>query len=117
MDVEVAKPAVDADGRKWERPPARSGAPGRLTYRTGSEKNTIEIENDHTLLKQALQHYDQDKLVAGSHLVDASHRKWWGTRCLKLRWAPYPLTVQKVRMAAAIVKGSGYRSVMGYLFT
>ena len=90
---------MEVDGRKWDCPPARSGGPGRLAYRTGSEKNVIDLESDGMLLRQALQQYDEDKLVAGSHKVDASHRTWWGVRCLKLRWALYPLTVRKVRMA------------------
>ena len=114
-------PAAGASQSAWDVSPARRGGPGRKKYVTGNKAKAATIAGSGRAVKQALHDYEHDKLAASSRSSQATHVKWWKEilrglskdRTIKA----FPLTVRKLRTAAAILKAAGYRSAMQYLWT
>ena len=50
-----------------------------------------------------------------SHAVHSSHVKWWLKRAASHQLPAFPLSVEAIKIAGALLKAGGYRSAPQYL--
>ena len=63
----------------------------------------------------ALAVLEADKFAATSHNTNRIRCRWWASRAKARGTDPYPLTVEKINLAAALLKKGHYRSAPAYI--
>ena len=86
-------------------------APVRLRYTRGSRAALDDAAGDPDRIRLVR----SGKFAKSSRLANRSKERWWAARCRARRLAPYPLTRDKVELAAALLRAGGYRSGALYL--
>ena len=85
--------------------------PTRKAYRCGSAKG-LDVDSDDWV---ALPVLEADKFAATSHNTNRIRYRWWASRAKARGTDPYPLTVEKINLAAALLKKGHYRSAPAYI--
>ena len=85
--------------------------PTRKAYRCGSAKG-LDVDSDDWV---ALAVLEADKFAATSHNTNRIRCRWWESRAKARGTDPYPLTVEKINLAAALLKKGHYRSAPAYI--
>ena len=85
--------------------------PSRKAYRCGSAKG-LDVDSDDCV---ALAVLEADKFAATSHNTNRIRCRWWESRAKARGIDPYPLTVEKINLAAALLKKGHYRSAPAYI--
>jgi len=77
----------------------------------------VAAESDVAAMEAAMLAYDDDKLAASSKGGTNTRLGWWRARAARAfpPFEPYPLTVEKLRRALAMLKLGGYRSAALYV--
>ena len=89
----------------------RSDLPRVKRYRRGSAAEADVIANDD----QAMRRIVRAKVAKSSIGAARTRAEWWPSRAMARGIKPFPLTPNKVRLAAALLRQAGYRSAPGYL--
>ena len=110
LHASLAPPAhVDSDS---DTPlVSRRDLPKVERYRRGSALRADDAARDATAVKRLV----RDKVANSSIGAARTRASWWPSRARARGIAPFPLTPNKVRLAAALLKQAGYRSAPGYL--
>ena len=93
--------------------PWRPGTAVRLPYRRGSAKGLDNVKEDAAVINRLV----LAKFATSSMGSTRSRTRWWTQRCASRKWAVVPVTVEKLELAAALLKEGGYRSACLYLAT
>ena len=67
-------------------------------------------------LVKALKELEEDKSTPSARKSSAARARWWVNLKVAHQGRPYPLTVGKLRSAAAVLKQLRYRSAAQYLY-
>ena len=111
-DVSAAmSSASSATGRSGIARTAR-GTVMRQDYKIGSAAGLDDTVYDTVVLDE-LEHL---KAAKGTIVSRQARVRWWTTRCAARKLAPWPLSPDKVKLAAALLKRGGYRSAPAYLY-
>ena len=91
--------------------PRRKDAPKVMQYGRGSAARADNVQQD----AQAVRRLVRGKIAKSSIGAARTRAEWWPARAKVRGVTPFPLTPNKVRLAAALLKQAGYRSAAGYL--
>ena len=88
------------------------GTVAQQPYRIGSAAGLDRVELDEGAIAEI------QELKAAKGTLEARHARvrWWTTRCAARKLAPGPITTEKLRLAAALLRRGGYRSAPAYLY-
>ena len=89
----------------------RKDVPKISQYSRGSAARADDIGKDKAAIKRLV----RAKVAKSSIGTFRTRAAWWPSRALARKIPPFPLTPNKVRLAAALLKQAGYRSATGYL--
>ena len=110
LDKQIKKEA------KWQIKPVRWMAPGRKTYRRGSERRVVLKTATKRGMGKALVEYEMCKLAPGSRRSVADRVGFWVRRAAAHDVEPWPLTTEKLRVLGALLLAGAYRSAPAYYY-
>ena len=88
------------------------GTAGRLAYKVGSARGLDDTDRDREIMPTLA----ELEAAKGTRESRASRVKWWMLRAAARRLQPFPLSQEKLRLAAALLRRGGYRTAPGYLY-
>lgn len=83
-------------------------------YATGSKARAQEVAEDPEEFKKAMEEFQNDKFAASNQATHKARVQWWVHRAKSLDVEPFPLRVQTIDMAGALLKVGQYRSAAMY---
>jgi hypothetical protein len=93
----------------------RKTEPSISSSSRGSQGRIQTIEADQREVASAIAAYEADKTAASGTGVHQSHIKWWLLRAAAAGLVPFPLSVDSLKLALALLKSGGFRSAPAYL--
>ena len=88
------------------------GTAAQQPYRKGSAAGLDREGNDEQMLDD-LEHL---KAAKGTLEARPARVRWWTTRCAARKLQPWPLSIDKVKLAAALLRRGGNRSAPAHLY-
>ena len=93
----------------------RPTQPDVKAYGTGSSRGLDEIAADDVAFEKAMAEFQPSKFAASNVASQQARASWWKLRAASRGMEPYPLTVEGINVAGALLKAGGHRSSAQYL--
>ena len=104
-------PPDDVEGPTKKK---RSTEPVVKPYSRGSADKTERVETDDAELAKAMKTFEEEKFASSNIASYKSKVKWWVDRAKVRGVDPFPLTLEMINVAGALLKAGGYRSSAQY---